>query len=71
MVAVGYSNRTWACPFFKWDERRKVHCEGGCCASFPDRKTAQEYATRYCASVDGWRACTMAAALLRYYERTD
>lgn len=42
---MGYSHRTWACPFYRWDERCKVHCEGGCVA-FPDREAAAEYARR-------------------------
>lgn len=70
-MSSGYSSKTWACPFLKWDEKRKVHCEGGCCVSFPDRKAYAEYTTRYCASLQGWKDCTIAAALLEYYERTD
>ena len=50
---AGYSHKTWACPFFRWDERLCVRCEGGC-MSFPDRKS-----------------CTVAANLLKYYERTE
>lgn len=34
---AGYSHKTWACPFFRWDERLCVRCEGGC-MSFPDRE---------------------------------
>ena len=33
---MGYSNKTFACPFFKWDERLCVHCEGGR-VTFPDK----------------------------------
>ena len=63
-----YSNKTFLCPFFTWDERTRVHCEGGR-MSFKDRKAAMEYIDRYCAGE--WRGCTMAAALLRYYEREE
>lgn len=63
--------RTWVCPFYKWDERLCVHCEGGGRAAFPDRETAKDYADRYCGSLDGWEKCTLAAARVRYYERTD
>ena len=69
-VSTGYSSKTWACPFLTWDERLKIHCEGGCVA-FPDRKAYTEYTDRYCASVEGWMDCTMASLLLGYYERTD
>lgn len=67
---MGYSNKTFACPFFKWDERLCVHCEGGR-PTFPDRAAATEYIDRYCADVNGWRDCSIAKTLLRYYERTD
>lgn len=67
---MGYSNKTFACPFFKWDERLCVHCEGGR-VTFPDKAAAQEYIDRYCAAAQWWQACTVASTLLRYYERTD
>ena len=60
---MGYSNKTFACPFFTWDERLAVHCEGGR-VTFPDKEAALEYIDRYCASPAGWRECSMAAALL-------
>lgn len=67
---MGYSSKTFECPFFKWDERLRVHCEGGC-ASFRDRAAAQEYINRHCASVNGWKSCSLACSLVRYYERAD
>ena len=66
---MGWSNRTWTCPFFGWDDRTCVHCEGGR-MDFPDRKAAAEYADRYCAHKSGWRECSVAASLLGYYERS-
>lgn len=45
----------------------KIHCEGGK-VLFKDRESAKEYIDRYCAG--DWRKCTVAMALLRYYERT-
>ena len=38
---------------------------------FPDRKAATEYADRYCADLNGWKECSVAASLLRYYERKE
>ena len=67
---AGYSHKTWACPFFHWDERLCVRCEGGC-MSFPDREALAEYADRYCANLQDWKSCTVAANLLKYYERTE
>ena len=45
-------------------------CEGGC-TSFPDREALAEYADRYCANLQDWKSCTVAANLLKYYERTE
>ena len=68
-MSTGYSSRAWACPFFKWDEKGKTHCEGGC-MSMPDKKSYSDYADRYCGDIHGWKSCTFAAALLKYYDRT-
>jgi hypothetical protein len=67
---VGYSSKTFVCPFFKWDERLRVHCEGGC-LSFHDRPEAEDYIDRHCADLEGWKCCSLACSLLRYYERTE
>lgn len=67
---AGYSHKKFACPFFTWDEKFKVHCEGGC-VKFRDRKEAGEYQDRYCASVTGWKDCTVAKSVENYYERTE
>ena len=67
---AGYSHKTWACPFFKWDEKLRIHCEGGRLA-LPDQAALRDYAGRYCASADGWRQCSFAGVLLRHYEKAD
>lgn len=67
---MGYSSKTFVCPFFKWDERLRVHCEGGHLA-FRDRPETEDYIDRHCADLEGWKGCSLAGSLLRYYERTD
>ena len=67
---MGYSNRTFCCPFFRWDERTRVHCEGGK-ISFPDPEAALIYIAGHCAEVQGWKECSIAQNLMRYYERED
>ena len=67
---AGYSNRTWICPFFKYDKRLEVSCEAGKLC-FPDREAVMDYAQHYCAQLNGWERCTLARALLRYYERQE
>ena len=66
---MGYSNRTFFCPFFRWDERLGVHGECGR-IMMPDRKAAVAFQERACASQEGWKGCPAAVALLDYYERT-
>ena len=67
---MGYSHITWCCPFFTWDEKKAVHCEAGV-IRFPTRSAIQGYSKRYCANVEQWRGCSLAAALLAHYERTE
>ena len=67
---MGYSNKTFVCPFFGWDERLCVHCEGGR-LNFRDREAAVDYIDRHCACLGGWQECSLAAALLRQYEKED
>ncbi len=66
----GITPRTYTCPFWKWDKGRAVSCES-CRVNFPDDDAKQEYVEGYCASLNGWRDCSIAANLLTYYERTD
>jgi len=68
---AGYTNKAFACPYYKWDERQRVTCEGGVSVPFPDYRTACEYMDRYCANVAGWHGCSIAAALEGFYERKD
>ena len=67
---AGYTHVNWVCPFFKWDERLRIHCEGGR-QVYPDRQAARDYAQRYCTHMEGWKCCSVAENLLRYYERTE
>ena len=69
-MSAGYSGKVWACPFFRWDQRGRFHCEGGCVA-FEDRETYGEYTEKYCCSVEGWEDCTLAQALTRQYDRQE
>lgn len=63
-------NKYWTCPFFKWDGKTDVNCEGGR-ISFPSEEAANEYMTAFCANNPGWENCTVAQKLCDYYERTE
>jgi len=60
---------TWACPFWKWEDGLKVYCSGGR-IDFPNAEAREDYIYRYCAYVPGWEDCTLAANLIRDYERS-
>lgn len=65
-----YSHKVFVCPFFKQDERLGIFCEGGK-LKFQDREAAREYTDGHCASMDGWKRCSLARNLLDYYERKE
>lgn len=62
--------KTWECPFYKWDARLAVYCEGGK-ITFPDRKALEDYSEKHCTSLNGWEMCSLAESLLQYYERKE
>jgi len=59
--------KVYDCPFWRWEERMRVHCEGGN-VRFSDAAMRADYIGRYCANNPGWKACSIAAGLLRHYE---
>lgn len=59
--------KTYFCPFWKWEESKNIHCEAGR-LNFPDKKAKREYAVRYCACMNGWKTCSLAVSLQKYYE---
>lgn len=65
---MAYSNLYWSCPFYKWDERLCVHCEGGSKIVFPDQQSASRYFYAYCTHSADWQRCTIAQARTKYYE---
>lgn len=61
--------KTYACPFWKWENGLSMSCE--CCRmDFPDKDTKSDYAQQYCASVEGWKNCSVARALNEFYEKS-
>lgn len=64
-----YSSRIFECPFFRWDRKGEVHCEGGVVSLPP--KELLEYMNKYCGSIRGYHDCPIAMALFDYYERME
>ena len=67
-MSNGYSSRVWTCPFFQWDERLAVHCEGGSRVRFARLRTYRQYVSCYCCDLNGWRRCSIADALNKQYD---
>ena len=67
-MSTGYSNRVFNCPYFQYDQRTRVHCEGGT-ISMPDRVSFIRWVNKYCCDVPNWEKCPIAQHLTEYYER--
>ena len=61
-----YTNRYWICPFFHWDEKGAIHCEGGSVVRLPQIHL-YGFAEDYCASF-GYRECSIYQAIEKTYE---
>lgn len=62
-----YRKRMWACPYFRYDEKACVTCEGGSKIRMPDIDSYIDYIERYCTSVNGWQKCSVAKNITDYY----
>lgn len=69
-MSDGYSSMAWQCPFFVWDEKQKIHCEGGT-LKFCKGREKSRYAHQYCANFSEWKMCTLSQFLLEKYEREE
>ena len=62
-----YRNEVFTCPYYGWETKSAVNCEGGK-IRLPDAEAAREYFRTYCTDLNGWRRCTVARAITRHYE---
>ena len=67
---MGYSHRVFCCPYYEKDGAKSVRCEGGRIA-LPNMEVTRAYFDAYCGHVTGWRRCTVARAITRFYEAED
>ena len=68
---MDYWKKTFRCPFFRYDEKQILGCEGGR-IKFPDAATAKRFMDEYCAHPsNGWKDCCIAACLLKFYETQE
>ena len=66
-----YWHKEWVCPFFMGATKKRIVCEGESTFIFPDKDSATQYMDEYCSNINGYCKCTLADALLKYYERID
>ena len=59
------------CPFYKQNGKHYVKCEGGTYLIFPDDQSETEHLRLFCCDCDGWRNCSVAMFLSKYYERHE
>ena len=70
-MSMGYSNRVWKCPFFRWDKREEIHCEDGHAKVFQHQRELAAWAREHCGKETGWEACPIAQALLYPKDETN
>lgn len=64
---MDYWHKIWVCPYFIWDDRTKIGCEGKITLKFPDKKSLAEYADRFCCSIDNYPNCPVAKMIEEKY----
>lgn len=64
-----YSKRIWICPYFSYDTKDYMRCEGGR-VCFSKKELNKRYFDKYCGSYE-WGKCTFARELNGYYEGLD
>lgn len=62
--------RVFECPFFKWEEKLRIHCEAGV-LDFMSRDGYKDYCDKFCGDALGWKGCTLAQNLGMEYEKGD
>lgn len=67
---MDYWHFNFICPFFKWDEQKRIGCEGKHILKFNSPLGARLYMKTYCASWN-WKNCPHAAELNKKYEEKN
>ena len=70
-MSMGYSNRVWKCPFFRWDKREEIHCEEGHAKVFQHQRELAAWAREHCGKETGWEGCPIAQNLLCPKDETN
>lgn len=65
---MSHRHISWWCPFFYYDTKEYIACEGGTRVRFESNEQLQEYAHKYCATPNGCYGCSIALTLFAKYE---
>ena len=65
---MDYWHFNFICPYFKWDEDRRVGCEGKHIMAFGNKDEAKRFMLAYCAGWE-WEKCPHAEKMNEYYEK--
>lgn len=58
--------RVYFCPYYQYDNRLHLRCENAH-IDFKSNGQKSDYIGQYCASICGWRQCTLAKMLDQIY----
>ena len=61
--------RTWMCPYWVREEKLCIVCQMAQ-LRFTNHGAFSEFASRNCASITGWRDCTLARFCTDQYEKS-
>ena len=60
----------WTCPYYQIRDAFGVRCEGAR-LRLPSKGAEEDYIRTYCTDHLGWKRCTVARAVTRFYEKRD
>lgn len=64
---MDYWHYNFICPYFKWDEKQRVGCEGKHVLKFDSANAAKKFMKSYCAGWK-WGQCPHAEKMNQEYE---
>lgn len=71
MIDLHHSRRVWRCPYYRFDEKHAVHCEGGSIFRIRDKGIFYKHADMYCSDAKNWEKCQIAECMTKLYEKRE
>ena len=66
---MDYWHFNFICPYFIWDEKQRIGCEGKHILKFDTGNDARRYMKEYCAGWK-WHKCPHADQMNKFYEES-